>query len=499
VDAAAPVERTWFGVLAVIGAVVTAGYFILFWSLDALPFQDLPNHLARAAAEVDLLLHGGRRFGSLFTVKLEFWPYVGGDVALSGLVAAFGPSVAGRLWVIAAAASLPVAVAVYLRWTGHSAYMTVVGILVSLYLTTDFFFVAGIHHYRLGVASVVLALAAEHSWLRGGSVRAYVAWPLFLATSYLLHLSAFLLASAGAGAIAVVYLVMRRTTWRRVAAGMLPLVALAAWHATNGSRVPAEEWVWGGLRKIPRLASPFYRYDAVLDGVLFLSYAGICTILVRGARRGLDPRFVAAAVLALIYVAGYGVMPSSIGGIHYVDARALPLAATFVLLASLAAADGREVRSAIVLGACVALAACNLAVLSTHLLRHNSVLRDYRRVAARVPGGARVLPVATGPKDGHVDAYLHAGSFATLESGALTPYLFSGGPTGFFRYRAPPRGIVDEFWYKSGTTLEPSNRAAIMKQFDYVLVKKPYDPARLPLEAEVVACSEFASLLRIVR
>jgi hypothetical protein len=58
--------------------LVAAGYVALFWSLDAVPFQDLPLHLTRATIETDILLHGGERYGKAFAFHPAVMPYIGG-------------------------------------------------------------------------------------------------------------------------------------------------------------------------------------------------------------------------------------------------------------------------------------------------------------------------------------------------------------------------------------------------------------------------------------
>jgi hypothetical protein len=492
-------QRTPLNILAGAVVVLSSGYLLLFWLLDALPFQDLPNHLARATIEADLLLNDGRRFGSMFAVDLRLWPYVGGDVALAAFVAAFGPDVAGRLWVIAVAASLPLSLAVYLRTTGHSAYGVLLSVPLSLYLTTDWAFLSGLHHYRLGLAFVVLALAGGQAWLRSGSVRAYVAWAVLLVVSYLLHLSALVLGAVGAAGIALVSLVMRTTTWRRVVAGTLPW-----WCSPSGKRAtPAGratgDWGWGGLRKVARLVSPYYRYDwpptrrcscCSWPSACSCSCAERCSIGPalrdrRGAGAGVPRHLRGAAVRERPRVLHRQPRVAARRGL-----RAGRVARGGGARSAPERAHGRahpRARGGQPGGD------------SAPLIRHNAVMRRYRSVAAEIPAGARVLPVATAPPVGHVDLYLHAGAFATLEAGAMTPYLFSGGPHRFFRYLAPPKGVVDEFWYQGGTALDSVTRSAIVDQFDYLLVKKPYDPGRLPLPTEEVGGSEVVALLKIIR
>lgn len=482
------------------GALVAAAHVALFWMLDALPFQDLPNHLTRAVIEVDLFVHGGARFGDLFAFEPKFSPYMGGDVLLAGLVAAFGHGAAGKLWVIGVAASLPLSLAVYLRVTRHTPASIVIACTLSLYLSTDWFFVMGMHHYRLAVAFVLLALAAWEVWLRDGSAGALLGWTLLLATGYLIHLSALLFCALGAGVAALVALAMRETSWRRSVIGGVPLVALLAWQAASGRGLPAGAQDWGGLKKLWRLVSPFYRYDWLVDGALLLGFAALCALLLaRGrATRG-DRRFVTAASLAVAFLGAYAAIPYSRGGVAAADARALPLVAIFGLLAALAAAERGGARTTLATAIALALATANLAALSAHLLRDNAVMRDYRSLAAQLPPGARVLPVASGARHGHTYPFQHAGAFATLDAGAYTPYLFSGAVTPHFRYRAPIAVPVGESWYPEGKTLSEDQRAAIASSFEYLLLFDPFDPARVTVGAEPVARNGAARLLRVIR
>jgi hypothetical protein len=252
------------------------------------------------------------------------------------------------------------------------------------------------------------------------------------------------------------------------------------------------------MKKLWRLVTPFYRYDWLVDGALLLGFAVLCgLLLVRGrATRG-DRRFVTAASLAVAFLAAYVAIPYSRGGVAAADARALPLVAIFGLLAALAAAERGGARTALATAIALVVAAANLAALSAHLLRDNAVMREYRSLAAQLPPGARVLPVASGARHGHTYPFQHAGAFATLDAGAYTPYLFSGAVTPHFRYRAPI-AVVGETWYPEGKTLNEDQRAAIASNFEYLLLFDPFDPARLAVGAEPVARNGVARLLRVI-
>jgi hypothetical protein len=484
---------------AVFAAALTiAGYAALLWTLDALPFQDLPNHLTRTAIERDILFHGGKRFGAEFVFEPQLMPYIGGDALLAGLIAAFGDNVGSRLWLILVAAAFPLAFSVYLRAAGYSRYSIFVAVLLSLYLATDWFFLTGMHHYRLALALTLLALAAWERWLRSATMAAYLAWTLVLAIGYLVHLSALLFSALGAAVIALVACALRQTSWHRALAGAVPVVALCAWHSTFPSNPADGAVVWRGvISKIVEIRAPFYRYGGWVDAPLLLGL-GFAAILLLAGKLRLDRRTATAALLTLAFLALYVALPFSSGRSSFLDNRTLPLAATFALVTALAGAETGARRGRLVIWAALALAVANLAVLSAHLLRHNRMLRDYRSIAAHVPAAARVLPVATQPMDGMTNPYLHAGAFAVLDAGAYVPYLFSGGVTPYFRYRTPPVRPVGTFWYQTAQAPDPEARAAMEADFQYILLMNPFDPARLPVATELVARNDSASLLRIV-
>lgn len=487
-------------VLLAAGALLAAGHAALFWTLDALPFQDLPNHLTRAVAEVDLLFHGGARFGRLFVLEPVVSPYLAGDVLLAGLVALFGEAVAGRVWLILVAASFPIALAVYLRVTRHDRLTILVASVLSIYLTTDRFFLFGMHHFRLGVALVLLALAAWEVWLRSGSAGGYLSWTALLVTGYLVHLSALLFTAAAAGLTALVSLWMRQTRWARPLAGSLPVLALLAWQSLSSSGAPGGEVTWGAAEKFYRTLFPFLRYRVRADGVLMLLFALTClTLLLGGRMLRSDRRFVTAGLLSALFLAAYAVMPYSSGPLFFLDARAMPLAACFALVAALSAWEHGARRRAVVAALAICLAAGNLAQLALRLPRSNAIMRDYRALAASLPPEARVFTVASAPDDGRTNPLFHAGSYATLDGGALTPYIFAGGATPYFRYRAPPVRPLSEYWYYDGRVPDRQAREAIVANYDYVLLGNPYDPARLPIAVEPVARNRGATLLRIVR
>jgi O-antigen/teichoic acid export membrane protein len=490
------------GVLAAGGAAVAAGYVVLLATLHGLPYQDLPNHLARATISADLLFDAGRRFGDAFSVRPGLAPYVLHDLAFAWLVHALGPYAAGCALMILSFLATPVAVAVLLRAWRCSRSEVILGCVVSLYLSSDFTFVTGFTSYRLGFATALLALAAWSTFLESGSRRAYLGYAVAVAVGYLTHLSATFFTAFCVAATAVLAvrrapgaLVVPVTLLRRALAGVLPLVATVAWHVSRDGVAPAGPTEWPTLvRKATGAFLPFHRYDLASEGVLFAAFVGVLALVVLHREPGRLRRAVTPAVLAGTCFALYAVLPFSRGYLAYLDLRALPFAWLFVAIAAIRAGDRARPRWGAALLA-LALAAANLGQLAHHLLRHDAVMRGYREIAAQVPAGATFAPVATRPRDGTTNPYLHAGSFATIERGARSPYLFIGGVTSHFQARRIVTAPT-EFWYQQ-EWWDRTAGARLVEAFPLLLVMKPFDPARLPAATGVLAENEVATLLEV--
>jgi hypothetical protein len=89
-------------------------------------------------------------------------------------------------------------------------------------------------------------------------------------------------------------------------------------------------------------------------------------------------------------------------------------------------------------------------------------------------------------------------SYAVTDRAALEPYLFSGDaghPMKYFRYRQRPPAPPQR-WYNAGIP-EPVDWRAIACSYDFLLIDKPYDPARIEVRTSPVAENASAALLAI--
>jgi hypothetical protein len=172
------------------------------------------------------------------------------------------------------------------------------------------------------------------------------------------------------------------------------------------------------------------------------------------------------------FLAMYCVLPVSQGRGYDVDVRALAPMYTGIVLLILVAIDGASWRVQIAAWTAAAwLALVNLWLLNDKLLPLDQSIGVYRTLLQTVPPDSSLLPVSAAPNLGRHQAFLHAGSWATIDRDAITPYLFSGS-TGeamsYFRYvRVPQAPSI--FWaLRPG--YPPPDCIKITRDFEYVSI-----------------------------
>jgi hypothetical protein len=184
----------------------------------------------------------------------------------------------------------------------------------------------------------------------------------------------------------------------------------------------------------------------------------------------------------------------------WVDVRALPLIAVFAMLGCLTQLDDAlsQPRKAVIfvgIASAAVLALANLIYLASHLQRLEQKITDYRAVIAVLPKDSWVFPVYTNITERPIKSTFHAASFALIDRQALTPYLFSrnlGDPMQYFSYRNKPYA-PDEDWY-TDVHSEPVDWQAIARDYDFVLVTKPFDLRRIPISTGPIFENSAAAL-----
>ena len=502
-------ERAARGILA-LAVLAYVAVFVWFSPLD---IQDFPNHLARATVMDDLLFHHGAQFGQNFQFHFLFTPYVLGDLLLAGVVSLFGVTAAAIIWVILTFLSLPASLFAYLRARETSAHVTVLMLLISLYLSTDTFFIKGFTEFRLSIALVLVAMALVELLRRRWSVVNLGVYALVVVSAYLIHLAAVAFIAAAVGASGLWRLVLRKSRFDREVLLMSPVVAILGWHVLAAAhyRQPEDMVVgepgWGTLAgKLSGLLWGFLRYNPHRDYLLLAIFAAFLLFCL--ARRDWDrrafltPRALEPLGYALVFLAMYFALPSQQIEASYIDVRALALVPLFLVLGLLnlpprtSAVVARP--SVVLMCLAAAVAFGNLAYLVSQFRRDSVWVAQYRAVVANIPEHAAVLPVFTFTHQLSLFMNLHVASFAVMDRHALIPYLFSGdrgAPMKYFRYVSRPYA-PDELWYHSRQDSEV-DWTQVRKNYRYLLMMKPFNATRIPVETRTVAESDAAALLAL--
>ncbi len=505
--------------LRIAGALAIAllvAYGAVLLLLAPLPLQDLPDHVARAVAMNDLLFHGGSRFGSIFHYRFLFVPYLLGDLILTVAVGLWGPVLGGAMWSVLVLLSLPCAVVFYLKVQHTAPDRRVLAVLLSLYLATDWFFLVGFMSFRLAVAMTIATLALAELFRRTRSATRFAAYACALVLGYLMHLSTVVFVGAALGVAALLRLWTRRTEWRTEIALFAPIVAVLMWHFgvanhyRDASDPATSPYQWGTLwGKFVRLDSEFIRFAPHSDELMLLALAACLFALVGvpNSRQLRNPRVLEALATSAVFMALYFVFPMAYSEAGYVDIRPLPLASLYLVFACLSVEPQvptvrttHATRTWLAVSAAALLAAVNLAYLTRHWVADGKWLAQYRAIVASIPTQARVLPIYTHGREGHIVPFLHVDSYVAIDRTGVEPYVFAGdngNPMKYFRYRHRPYD-PPETWYGDVPRGEVS-WTAVSRDYDFLMLTQPFDPKLLRIPTRTVAANSSAALLAVVK
>lgn len=454
--------------------IIASAYLLLWMRLRNLPFLDFPNHLARAVVMADALFDHGLHFAQAFTVKLSLSTYVLGDLTLASLVEAIGPSRAGPLWAALVFLSLPASLAYFARSLSLSPLACASALLIGCYLGSSWFFLAGFFSFQLAV-SLSLVVGANlfkqcerPSW---GRLTAIIA---VTTLGYFIHITTVLFVCLLSVVVAIAYPAPVR---RRALASGAPLLvasALLIWGVWDPAAATHGGSDWGGITaKALRLVSPFVRFDLRSEALCALPLVLLAWLgFLQFRRLPGDGRARLCIVIAGAFLALYCVLPISQGRGYDVDVRALaPMYASMVLLILLAIDRGSRRLQIIAWAAGACLAVANLWYLHHELSPLDRTIGVYRTLLQVVPEQSTLLPVSAAPNVGRHQAFLHAGSWATIDRDAMTPYLFSGS-TGeamsYFRYIHAPQ--APSIFWATRPGYPPPDCVQITRDFEYVSI-----------------------------
>jgi hypothetical protein len=529
-----------------VAAVLCAAYVAEFAHLRSFPLQDFPNHLARGRIIADALFHHGQQFGSTYALHLTLVPYLLHDLLLAVSIELFGVAGGAAVFASVVLLSLPLALLFYMQVTRVAPQARLLVFLISLYLSTDWFFIMGFMAFRLAVALLVVLAALTQVLRERWDGRAFVAYVLLLGVGYSVHLTVPVFLAGILGMTALVRLWRRTSTIQRELLLFLPIIAIlaahvgAGWEMHSAANPPSTDYEWGTWHtKLRNLDFEFERFGGhPAKPMMLMLFACLLWPVRRQLRTALfrRPAVLEHLAVALAFLTLYFVMPAALADSAYVDVRALPIVTLALLFGALYLADpgssGRAFKTMPVLALAAALAIVNLAYLARHVERNDAAMSAYRDVAAAVPRGAAVLPIYTQSRQGTVRPFLHAGSFLVLDRDATIPYLFGadhGDPMKYFRYRHRPympaeSWYVDEMRWNAGSDLTykvrgqtyrwrfqyskdemewtmmdlaPVDWSRVACDYDFLLATLPLDPTMVEVPTRTVARNAVAALLAL--
>jgi hypothetical protein len=482
--------------------LLLAAYTAVLLALTGLPWSDLPSHLTRITILGKMLFTSNEYYNQYYDFHWMFTPYILWDI-LAAFTSNFLPIVAnGLLWTIITFLSV-VAGGCYLakvRLQSSEGLRTLA--LVTILIASGWYFVMGLFAYQISFGLSLVALALGHRVRRTdfrSAISRYALYTLVVVSCYLTHLGGFLglcLISGAAGLAAV--LNNPRNLLREI--GLLtPQLILVAWQVF-GVMLPGSEradaFLYGTLsRKFLALASPWLRFPLLWDWPLIAGVTLSLLLLAFRVRRVWRSRrlqnllkddiFLAVAFTFLTYL----ILPQAGLAAHTwnVDQRMLPYLFYFIFLWLVSLESQEEnvgaqpaylPRPDTVLFTTAWIA---LFVLIVELWPYNVEMRDFRNLLSQIPAHKLVLPVSTAPPLGRLHPTLNQGAlYAALREGVV-PYIFASqnAPIPFFSYRKSYKspGI---FWYVRNLAPEWEQ---MDPRCDYLVVFKPFDPARLPAYA----------------
>lgn len=496
--------KLWVAIFLVIAAVAYTGFFL---SLTSVPFTDAPNHLARAAIMKSLWLDAQSPFQGMFAARRFFMPYILPDLGMMAAIGMFGFDWACPIWSTLTMLALVLSVWFYARQFLVTPWALAAAMLCSWYLATNYLFILGFFSFQWGVAAAFVVLGSLEAWRRGeNAVGLYVFACLFCYGS---HMASFVIVAALVGCVGFARVIRKEESWLRLAGELSPFAALTIYHLLL---VPAHPESLGGKLTHNTVADKFghfveamfVRQNYVVERtVLVLFWAIVLAAMWFGVRKVGPGRHWELAAICVLAALIYFVLPFGLGGIFYVDERALlfffiPLLILALRLFEESSPGSGKVMALMV--ACCLLAGANLGALALFLPRQNREVALYREALRSIPARKTVLPIHTRHRDGNTYPLRHAGSFYTVDRDGYVPYFFSqenaSGPAGYFTDLSPIYRPGQSWYMGKG---EP-DWGRVDRAYDFVVITKPWTSRRIDRgRLELYFENEVATVFRVRR
>ena len=485
--------------------LLLAAYVAVLAAMTGLPWGDLPNHLTRITIIGELLSSPTSYYHQHYSFHWMLVPYVLWDVLAAGTSRLLPVEANGVLWTVLTFLSVVwggwCLAKVCLRAEADRQTITAFSILTA----TGWSFVLGFFAYQISLGLCLLAVACgcRLRETRDASSRS-IAWLAYIASivaCYLAHLGGFLALCIilGSGAIARVIRRRDRLSWE--AAALVPPVLLGCSYiyvsmSSLATGVHDPIIFRPALSKVWALAHPWTRFSKLWEwpvllglgtGFALLFIRTVPALRARARDAFLNDLFFPVPALAVVYL----ILPQGAFVAWNVDMRLLPFLAYFLLLWLLSVRRSAQAASDpdagffqtrwILIGTCWV----SLLVLLIQLWPYNLEAHKYWEALKRIPAHQIVLPVGTHPYLGRVLPMHHQGTLYAAFKEGIAPQIYSSenATLPFFRPREH-YVLPTDLWYVYN--IPHPDWKSMASTYDYLVVSKPFDPARFPIPAPPV-------------
>jgi len=481
--------------------LLLAAYVAVLAAMTGLPWGDLPNHLTRITIIGELLSSPSSYYHQHYSFHWMFVPYILWDVLAAGTSRLLPVEANGVLWTVITFLTV-VSGGWYLArvrlkaeadWRALTAF--------SVLMASGWCFAWGFFGFQLSLGLCLLAVACgdrlrERRSSLSKSV-AGLAYTALIVACYLAHLGGFLALCVILGSAALARVIRSRDQLISEAAALAPAVLLGAWYvyarASSALQVPEAIVQRTPLNKLQALASPWLRFPLRWDWPVLLGLALAVALLFIGAAAAFRSRardvLVNDLFFPVVALGGvYLVLPQAQGQAWDVDVRMLPFLVYFLLLWLLSIArpagspaglgDGFLPPGRVLFGTCWV----SLLVLLIQIWPYNREAHKYWEALKRIPEHQVVLAVSTRPYLGRLLPLQHEGNLYAVFREGVAPDVFSSDNAAFpFFVPREPYAPPPNLWYVRN--LPTPKWESLDLRYDYLVVSKPYDPARLSLPA----------------
>ena len=446
---------------------------------DVPPILDYPNHLARL-----VLLAAGPgdpELGRIFTPHWAVTPDLAIDLIGPPLLHVLPVHIVGRM-LLGGTLLLNLAGVVTLHRAlfRRNAFWPLASGLVAYNAT----FLMGNLNWQIGCGLAMLFAAGWLTWRESRPLATVLLSAVASMVLFFCHLMGlvFFLVLIGS---AEVYAMWKR---KAVVMGTLSLLVVSAgpfflWLLSDLHHEPARTIWLSPQDKLVQFASPFINYWFYLDmASATLAYGGVLLGVASGWLRFAPQAAVAAATLAILYVA----LPFDLVGASFVDTR-VAIMLGFLIFAAVSPARlprrfGRAIAAAVVM-----LFTVRMLVVAAVWTEHRRDLADLRAIIASVPPGATVYLADVPPEDApeywdtrprrrlsnDLRTEVHLPALLVIERRAFWPFLFANPTQQPIRLRPAYAALVRAAaspHSDAALRADPEAGSAALRDFDFALL-----------------------------